>query len=137
VELSNGLCTVKFADDTEQIYSTEYSCPNDGYSFPEIEPRLFSFNSPYGYCVACTGLGTKELFSEEICPVCQGKRLNENALSVKIQEQSIWQVTTMTIADAREFFASAQLELPAKEVEIAGPVFKEVSNRLQFMFDVG
>lgn len=137
VELSNGLCTVKFADDTEQIYSTEYSCPNDGYSFPEIEPRLFSFNSPYGYCAACTGLGTKEVFSEEICPVCQGKRLNENALSVKIQEQSIWQVTTMTIADAREFFASAQLELPAKEVEIAGPVFKEVANRLQFMFDVG
>lgn len=137
VELSNGLCTVRFADETEQIYSTEYSCPNDGYSFPEIEPRLFSFNSPYGYCAACTGLGTKEVFSEEICSVCQGKRLNENALSVKIQNQSIWQVTTMTIADAREFFASAQLELPAKEVEIAGPVFKEVSNRLQFMFDVG
>ncbi len=127
VQLSNGLCTV----------STEYSCPNDGYSFPEIEPRLFSFNSPYGYCQSCTGLGTKELFSEEKCPVCEGKRLNENALSVKIQGQNIWQVTTMTIANAREFFASAEMELPSKEVEIAGPVFKEVSNRLQFMFDVG
>lgn len=137
VELSNGLCTVKFADDSEQIYSTEYSCPNDGYSFPEIEPRLFSFNSPYGYCAACTGLGTKELFSEEKCPVCQGKRLNENALSVKIEGKNIWETTTMTIANAREFFASAELELPKKEVEIAGPVFKEVSNRLQFMFDVG
>lgn len=137
VDLSNGLCTVKFADESEQIYSTEYSCPNDGYSFPEIEPRLFSFNSPYGYCASCTGLGTKELFSEELCPVCQGKRLNENALSVKIEGKNIWEVTTMTIADAREFFASAQMELPAKEVEIAGPVFKEVSNRLQFMFDVG
>lgn len=137
VDLSNGLCTVKFADDSEQIYSTEYSCPNDGYSFPEIEPRLFSFNSPYGYCAACTGLGTKELFSEEVCPVCQGKRLNENALSVKIEGKNIWETTTMTIANAREFFASAELELPKKEVEIAGPVFKEVSNRLQFMFDVG
>jgi excinuclease ABC subunit A len=137
VSLSNGLCTVVFADNTEQIYSTEYSCPNDGYSFPEIEPRLFSFNSPYGYCAACTGLGTKELFSEEVCPVCKGKRLNENALSVKIQQKNIWEVTTMTIAHAREFFAAAEMELPANEVEIAGPVFKEVSNRLQFMFDVG
>lgn len=137
VQMSNGLCTVKFADDSEQIYSTEYSCPNDGYSFPEIEPRLFSFNSPYGYCQSCTGLGTKELFSEEKCSVCGGKRLNENALSVKIQGQNIWEVTNMTINNAREFFASAEMELPAQEVEIAGPVFKEVSNRLQFMFDVG
>ncbi len=69
VKLSNGLCTVIYPDGMEQIFSTEYSCPNDGYSFPEIEPRLFSFNSPYGYCTACTGLGTKELFSEEKCAV--------------------------------------------------------------------
>jgi len=50
---------------------------------------LFSFNSPYGYCEACTGLGTKEIFSEEICPKCEGKRLNENALAVKIEDKNI------------------------------------------------
>jgi excinuclease ABC subunit A len=137
VDLSNGLCTVIYPGNEEVVYSTEYSCPKDGYSFPEIEPRLFSFNSPYGYCQACTGLGTKELFSEEICPVCNGKRLNENALSVKVAEKNIWEVTNLTIGDAREFFAHVELELSETEQEISGAVFKEVSNRLQFMFNVG
>src|SRR3989338_6665191 len=137
VDLSNGLCTVIYPNDEEHIYSTEYSCPKDGFSFPEIEPRLFSFNSPYGYCSYCTGLGTKELFSEEVCPKCLGKRLNDTALSVKVAEKNIWEVTNMSIADAREFFASVDMELEETEREIAGAVLREVSNRLQFMYDVG
>ena len=137
VDLSNGLCTVIFPDKTEQIFSIEYSCPNDGYSFPEIEPRLFSFNSPYGYCEACTGLGTKSLFSEEDCPVCHGKRLNTNALSVKVNGKNIWEVSNLTIGDARNFFAECELELNEKELEISGAVLKEICNRLQFMFNVG
>jgi excinuclease ABC subunit A len=136
-DLSNGLCAVIYPSGEERIYSTEYSCPKDGYSFPEIEPRLFSFNSPYGYCTACTGLGTKELFSEEICPVCQGKRLNPNALNVRVADKNIWEVTNLTIGDAREFFASVEIELEETEREISGAVFREVSNRLQFMFNVG
>ncbi|MEK7624750.1 MAG: hypothetical protein AAB467_00180, partial [Patescibacteria group bacterium] len=107
------------------------------FSFPEIEPRLFSFNSPYGYCDACTGLGTKEIFSEEECPKCHGKRLSETALSVKVAGKNIWDITNLSIAEAREFFASVFMELTESQLEIAGPVLKEVSNRLQFMFDVG
>jgi len=137
IDLSNGLCTVIYPGEEEKIYSTEYSCPNDGYSFPEIEPRLFSFNSPYGYCAACTGLGTKELFSTEICDVCNGKRLNQNALSVKVGEKNIWEVTNLAIAEARDFFAEIELELSETEQEISGAVFREVSNRLLFMFNVG
>src|SRR3989339_1730763 len=137
VDLSNGLCAGIYPDGSEQVLSTEYSCPNDGYSFPEIEPRLFSFNSPYGYCEACTGLGTKELFSEEICPKCDGKRLNENALAVKIDQKNIWEVTNLSIAEAREFFAQAELDMNPRELEICGMVMKEIQNRLQFMFDVG
>ena len=149
VDLSNGLCTVIFSDDeknktdkkskekNEQTFSTLYSCPNDGYSFPEIEPRLFSFNSPYGYCEACTGLGTKELFSEEICPKCEGKRLNENALAVKIDKKNIWQVVNLSIAQAREFFAQVELDMNERELQISGMVIKEIQNRLQFMYDVG
>ena len=137
VDLSNGLCTVIYPNGEEHLYSTEYSCPNDGFSFPEIEPRLFSFNSPYGYCEACTGLGTKELFSTEICPVCEGKRLNKTALSVKVGEKNIWEVTNLTIAAAREFFAELDLALSDTDREISGAVFREISNRLQFMFNVG
>lgn len=137
VDLSNGLCTVMYPNGEEQLYSTEYSCPNDGFSFPEIEPRLFSFNSPYGYCEACTGLGTKELFSTEICPVCEGKRLNKTALSVKVGEKNIWEVTNLTISEAREFFAALDMELSETDREISGAVFREISSRLQFMFNVG
>ncbi len=137
VDLSNGLCTVRYGEGNEATYSTEYSCPNDGFSFPEIEPRLFSFNSPYGQCSRCTGLGTAELFSEEVCPKCLGKRLNDNALSVKILEKNIHEVTTMDIAAARAFIVLLEQEMNAQDLEISGAVFREVTSRLQFMLDVG
>ncbi|MDO8509775.1 MAG: excinuclease ABC subunit UvrA [bacterium] len=137
VDLSNGLCVVSFSDGFEQTYSTQYSCPNDGFSFPEIEPRLFSFNSPYGYCESCTGLGTKEVFSEEVCSKCHGRRLNENALSVKIADKNIWEVVSMDIRANREFFAEMDLGFSDRDREIAGTVMREVNNRLQFMYDVG
>lgn len=137
VDLSDGLCTILYTNDDERTYSTEYSCPNDGYSFPEIEPRLFSFNSPYGYCHACTGLGTVELFSDEPCPVCEGKRLNENALSVKIGGKNIYTVTTMTIGDAEEFFLTVDDTFTDAQREISGPALREIRNRLGFMDNVG
>ncbi|HQF56960.1 MAG TPA: ABC-ATPase UvrA [Candidatus Magasanikbacteria bacterium] len=143
VDLSNGLCTVIYSFDSvqnkseEQIFSTLYSCPKDGFSFPEIEPRLFSFNSPYGYCETCTGLGTESLFSEKVCLVCEGKRLNNTALSVKIADKNIFEITSLTISEAREFFAELELSLPAKQLEISGMVLKEINNRLQFMYNVG
>lgn len=137
VDLSNGLATIQYPDEENIIYSTEYSCPKDGYSFPEIEPRLFSFNSPYGYCKACTGLGTKELFSEDLCDVCEGKRLNDNALSVKISEKSIWEVASMTIGDARNFFNAFDKVLNDRELEIAGAAMREIKNRLSFLDNVG
>lgn len=137
VDLSNGLCGIIYPSKTEVVYSTEYSCPNDGYSFPEIEPRLFSFNSPYGYCAACTGLGTKEVFSEEVCSTCGGKRLNDNALAVKIADKNIWEVSTLSIADAVDFFLHIDEKLTAREQEIVGAAMKEILNRLQFMLNVG
>ena len=137
VDLSNGLCTVNYVGKDEQIYSTEYSCPNDGFSFPEIEPRLFSFNSPYGYCKSCTGIGTVELFSEDLCTICLGSRLNENALSVKIGEKNIWEIVQMPIVECYDFFLKLKEKLTEKELEISGAALREVRNRLKFMFDVG
>jgi excinuclease ABC subunit A len=82
-------------------------------------------------------LGVKELFSTEECPVCKGKRLSDTALSVKIAGKNIWDATTLTIGDAREFIAEVEIELEENEQAIAGVVLKEISNRLQFMFNVG
>jgi excinuclease ABC subunit A len=137
VDLSNGLCTAIYPDAEESVYSTEYSCPKDGFSFPEIEPRLFSFNSPYGYCTACTGLGTKELFSENLCETCGGKRLNKNALSVKINKKNIWDVTSLTIGEANVFFQSLEEMLDERQKEIASAALREIKNRLQFLDNVG
>ena len=66
----------------ERLVSAKFMCAYDGFSFPEVEPRLFSFNSPYGACPACNGLGTKHFFSDEACPVCHGMRLRPEAMNV-------------------------------------------------------
>lgn len=78
---SDGLVLIKIGED-EFIKSTKFSCPRDGFSFPEIEPRLFSFNSPYGACPECNGLGTKYFGGTELCETCKGDRLRPEALNV-------------------------------------------------------
>jgi excinuclease ABC subunit A len=66
----------------EKLLSSKFMCAYDGFSFPEIEPRLFSFNSPHGACPECNGLGTKHFFGDEPCAVCHGNRLREESLAV-------------------------------------------------------
>ncbi|MFA4845153.1 MAG: excinuclease ABC subunit UvrA [Patescibacteria group bacterium] len=82
VDRGSDVATIIYPDESEQMLSAKFSCPKDGFSFPEIEPRLFSFNSPYGACPECTGLGTAELFSEELCGLCSGARLRKESLYV-------------------------------------------------------
>lgn len=137
IDLADGSCSVIYPDQQEQSYSTDYVLPEDGTAFPEIEPRLFSFNSPYGYCKACEGLGVKSKSSEEICPSCIGKRLNKYALSVKIRDKNIYEVTKMHIGDARDFFAGIEEELTDRELEVSQAALRETRNRLEFMTDVG
>ncbi|MFA5729719.1 MAG: excinuclease ABC subunit UvrA [Candidatus Paceibacterota bacterium] len=137
IDMSDGLCTIVFPDKEEKIFSTQYSCPNCGFSFPEIEPRLFSFNSPYGACPECNGLGIENPFSTNPCPVCEGKRLNKNALSIKVNDKNIWEATNMTVEKALEFFSKTGEEISKKDKEIAEVIFNEIKNRLQFMIDVG
>ncbi|MFA6131686.1 MAG: excinuclease ABC subunit UvrA [Patescibacteria group bacterium] len=136
VQKGNDTATIIYPDKTEQTLSAKFSCPDDGFSFPEIEPRLFSFNSPYGACQACHGLGTADLFSEEICATCHGNRLRDEALYVYLPgKKSIVDVTKMSIEEARDYFLN--LAWTEKENEIAGTAMREILNRLQFMLDVG
>jgi len=87
LEESKGLLKIESLDPTaqnlvEKLISSKFMCPYDGFSYPEIEPRLFSFNSPYGACPTCNGLGTKYFFGDEACQTCKGTRLREEALHV-------------------------------------------------------
>jgi excinuclease ABC subunit A len=64
----------------ELLFSESYSCPVCGYSLPELEPRLFSFNSPYGACPDCTGLGTKTEFDPALIAPDHTKILRDGAI---------------------------------------------------------
>ena len=144
-----GVVTVILDNGEEMVMSSKYSCPHDGFSFPEIEPRLFSFNSPYGACPTCHGLGTESLFSEKPCPNCGGMRLRKESLYVLVGKKNIVEVTKMSIEEAHAFFSelagkenpkkskSQTLKLNENDLQIAETVLKEIMNRLLFMLNVG
>jgi excinuclease ABC subunit A len=67
-------------DAVDVLFSESYSCPVCGYSLPELEPRLFSFNSPYGACPECTGLGTKTEFDPDLVAPDPNKPLRDGAI---------------------------------------------------------
>ncbi len=146
------------------VLSSQFACPRDGYSFPEVEPRLFSFNSPYGACPECNGLGTRHFFGNEVCPACKGARLRPEALNVflgesepdpavhekkgkktarkkqnntgvAVKRKNIVELAALSIKDAIDFFI--ELPLTKTEREIAHVVLKEIESRLQFMENVG
>ncbi len=138
---ADGLVKIEEAGQ-ERIISSKFMCAYDGFSFPEVEPRLFSFNSPYGACPHCNGLGTKHFWSDEPCPECKGKRLRPEALHVFVSTKSearnpknIVDVTSQSIKEAYDFFEG--LELSKKDQEISKTVVKEICARLKFMLDVG
>ncbi len=135
---SDGLVTIKIGED-EFIMSAKFACKNDGFSFPEVEPRLFSFNSPYGACPTCNGLGSKYFMGDEPCDACHGARLRPEALNVFLTDHNkkvnILDLASLSIQDAHEFFKN--LKLSEQEKEISVPVVREIEARLQFMLDVG
>ncbi len=123
------------SSETEFFMSSKLSCPKDGYSYPEVEPRLFSFNSPYGACPECNGLGTRYFFSKEDCLVCHGARLRPETLHVLIGGKNIVDLTAMSIKDAYDFFE--KLKLTEREKSISKVVLREIESRLLFMLNVG
>ncbi|MFA6526479.1 MAG: excinuclease ABC subunit UvrA [Candidatus Buchananbacteria bacterium] len=162
---SRGLAAIVFKEnDTknnsdEILLSANWTCPNEGYSFPEVEPRLFSFNSPHGACPECHGLGRKEkwLLKSEIegkdeeedestnkyehivehCEVCDGKRLNPNALSVRIDNKNIAEVCALSLDKAHQFFSDYYNKMTERQKQIAETVVFEISARLDFLLKVG
>ncbi|MES2952989.1 MAG: excinuclease ABC subunit UvrA [Patescibacteria group bacterium] len=119
----------------EMLLSTKFTCPRDGFSFVEVEPRLFSFNSPYGACPTCHGLGTKDFFDDLPCETCHGKRLREEALHVLVGKKNVVEVAALSIKDAYAFFTA--LKLSERDKNISAVVTKEIEDRLKFMLDVG
>ena len=258
VNLANGLINVEYENETlpknfrkveKLIFSTKFACPESGFTIEEIEPRLFSFNSPYGACEECEGIGVKlnvdpnlvvpnekitiadgavepwsksstlyyaqtlaslakhykfslnerwsklpkkikdiilfgsdddeikfsyddgyEKYShkktfegvinnlerryletdsdwkrEEIaqyqsdtkCEKCNGHRLKDEALCVKINNLHISEVTEKSILDAKDWFKALENNLDKKQLKIAEHILKEINERLDFLLNVG
>ena len=258
INLANGLLFVEYENETlpkkyrkteKLIFSTKFACPESGFTIEEIEPRLFSFNSPYGACEECEGIGIKlnvdpnlvvpnekksiadgaiepwskssymyyaqtlssiakhynfsldekwnklskkikdiilfgsnddeikfsyddgcEKYSikkafegvinnlerryletdsdwkrEEIsqyqsdtkCERCNGHRLKEEALCVKINNLNISEVTEKSIYDSKKWFKSLEINLDIKQLKIAEHILKEINERLDFLLNVG
>ena len=82
LKLADGLVSVQLLGGEETLYSTKYSCPDCGVSIEEIEPRLFSFNNPYGACPECLGIGFKNEISEELVIKDPNKSINQGAMTI-------------------------------------------------------
>ena len=166
VELGKGVvhvCCGGWGRREIQIYSTKRACPSCGRSFPELDPRLFSYNSKHGWCAGCYGTGLKLegvdwsderartgtedhvldswvdwLELEEACPQCDGKRLNPEALAVRFRDQSIADMSAQPISAAHEFFEKLSARgLTGREQEIARDILAELASRLGFLEQVG
>jgi len=142
LSVAGGLVKIESPDGTQRTLSARFICPVDGSSFPEVEPRLFSFNSPYGACPECNGLGVVGIFQSDECQACKGARLRPEAMRVylggdgkKDLGTNIVGFTAMTVSEATEFVKN--LKLTKTQEEIAWPALREVIDRLDFMMDVG
>ncbi len=232
MQLGGGLVLVAVVNGDETLYSSRLACPDCGISVPQLEPRSFSFNSSYGACPECHGLGSRydldpakvivdwskpildgglgpgsasqnlvrsiqllvqaygfnlatpfEKFPDKIqnlllygepqrggktgflgilgylkqnlensssdnyreylmdfmsateCPVCHGKRLRPESLAVKVNGMSIADFTSLPIARSLE--AARKIKLAGRELTIAGRILHEITERLEFLDNVG
>ncbi len=127
----------------ERFFSQSLLCPVCEVSLPELEPRNFSFNSPYGACSRCHGLGHETTLNEwgeveltdEICPACGGARLKKETLSVKIGGKNIHQVGELPVSDLLKEIGT--FKFSAAEEIIASKVLKEIRDRLAIMGELG
>src|SRR5690348_2378611 len=82
LDLAEGIALVENADSGEEtVFSAKFACPVSGFTIPEIEPRLFSFNNPFGACPTCDGLGTKLFFDPELVVPDERLSLREGAVA--------------------------------------------------------
>ena len=144
LKLAGGLVGVLTDNGKVSLYSEKLACIRCGVSYPEITPRVFSFNSPHGACPACDGIGyamipgcpdDEDFTLLEPCGVCKGARLRPESLSVKVAKQSIAEVTNLSVRAAADFFSS--LTFTERELVIAHRILKEIRERLGFLVNVG
>ena len=150
---------------TLQASSTKRACPVCATSYPELDPRLFSYNSKHGWCPDCVGTGVRltreqrKVFDDSVrdddnkgreqsfveadvdevldavCPTCAGSRLNAQARAVKFAGVGIADIAALSVTDVRRWVE--KLALSGREAGIARDLIPEIKSRLEFLEDVG
>ncbi len=143
LEMAGGDLLVIPKDGKEIYFSLSLLCPVCDISLPELEPRNFSFNSPYGACPRCHGLGFQTLqdewgelaLTDDICPLCDGSRLKRESLAVKVGGQNIYEYTSLPVGRLLEDLSS--LKFSKSEELVASRIQKEILSRLKVMVELG
>jgi excinuclease ABC subunit A len=161
LELGKGTARLLDARGHFHLLSTEMNCPGCGRSFDELDPRLFSYHSPHGWCTHCRGFGevwkevTHAEFETEVeaelaeerrferleegeayrCPVCVGSRLNETAGAVRLANTSLPDVARGSAVQVLAWVE--KLRFKGVEAEIARDLLPEIAQRLRFLLEVG
>ncbi len=143
LELGDGDILIVDQDGTETLFSMKWQCSYCGIHLPELEPRVFSFNSPYGACPECAGVGFqtrrgrrgKLEVTEETCSVCRGSRLKAESLAVRIGGKNIHELSLLPADRLQEELIS--FEFDAGQAVIASRIMKEILGRLRVVSQLG
>ncbi len=114
LKLADGLVVIN-ANGKDELYSTRYSCPDCGISIEEIEPRLFSFNNPFGACPTCHGLGFNNVVDPNLICKDKNKTLREGALTVSGWNLDSGKMTEMYFNALSKHYGFS-LDVPVKDL---------------------
>ena len=115
IKLADGLVSVVEIDGASVLYSTKYSCPDCGIDIEEIEPRLFSFNNPFGACPVCSGLGIKNEIDKDLVVKDYNKSLREGAMVVTGWNLDSGKMAEMNFNSLAKHY-NFSLDTPVKEL---------------------
>ena len=98
-KLADGMVLIHIIDGEEILWSEKFACIKCNYSLPDLEPRMFSFNAPFGACPECKGLGFKTAISQDLLVPDPDKSINGGAIATMSDDQNIFYTDVKTACD--------------------------------------
>ncbi|MFK7850132.1 MAG: excinuclease ABC subunit UvrA [Akkermansiaceae bacterium] len=165
LDIGKGLVKLFTADKKFSLLSSDSSCPSCNRSFEELDPRIFSFNSPHGWCKECRGHGkvpkrrrfidtsrfdsvleaemdadrsVDRMDNEDLieCPACDGSRINPVGSSVQLKNTAVAALSHLSINEASNHFTKLKFTA-SRERLISRDIIPEITQRLSFLQEVG
>jgi excinuclease ABC subunit A len=144
LELADGIAVIEFADETDEkgaarrlTFSSKFACPVSGFSIPEIEPRLFSFNNPFGACTACDGLGHEMTIDPDLVVPDESLTLRAGAIGPWAKSTSPYYGQTLdALAKHYRFSTTAKWrDLPQSARDVI--LYGSGDEKIRFAYDDG